>query len=444
MRIPIPAIAMGVCLMPVAAWGVDWSVQSTATETVELNDNQFLATSPAGGTVSSFSTVTEKAEARTPTSKFDFTSDVSYRKYWGPGAASLPLTDNLTYGFNAHYELAGKTAPDRTYVEADFKQQSSAFALLNELGILSNITGVIDRLTFSGGADRTLSARDTVGLSASSTNTSYEPGGAGTAFQDTNASAVWRHRLTSLTSLTASSGGEWLSYDNSFATNVLILRNQAGIDTNPTPLLSFHGSAGAAYVQTIKGIGTVPTNSLNGSYVFTPAGNGGIDVTTSSGSFVGILSGSNVMVPISSASVGFIGDMLLTYKALKTTTFTLSASQSIGPSIVGSLFELSTVRAGVVQTINAASSLTFAADVSRSAAGTTTHFASGSVSYSYKWARAWTASATYRYLHRFQATGTTTIDPITNTPVAAGLGPASSNSLVFTVSRNFTDLGHTE
>jgi len=135
--------------------------------------------------------------------------------------------------------------------------------------------------------------------------------------------------------------------------------------------------------------------------------------------------------------------MLLTYKPLKTTTFTLTASQSIGPSIVGSLFETSTVRGSVTQTINAASSLTVAADISRSLSTTTTDFASASVSYSYQWARAWSASLTYRFLHRFEASGTTTIDPITNTPVSAGIAPASSNSLVFTVSRNFTDLGHT-
>lgn len=442
MKIPISAIVIGTCLMPAAAWAVDWSVQSTATETIELNDNQFLATSPAGGTVSSYSSISERAEARTPTTKFDFTSDASYRKYWGPGAAGLPLTDNLAYGFNAHYELAGKNAPDRTWVEADFRQQNSAFALLNQLGILTNITGAIDRLTFSGGADHSLTARDTVSLFATSTKTSYEPPSAGTAFQDTNANAVWRRRLTSLTSFTVSTGAEWLSYSNAFNTNVLILRNQAGLDSSLTPLLSFHGSAGAAYVQTIRGIGTAPPLP-SGSFLLGPAGHGDVAVLVPPGLFE-VLPAPGSPIAISPASLGFVGDLLLTYKPLKTTTVTLAASQTIGPSIVGSLFQLSTVRASVLQNINAASSVTVAADVSRTTAGTTTDFASASVSYSYQWVRAWTASVTYRYLHRFQATGgTTTVDPITNTPTTAGLGPASANSLMFTVSRNFADLGHT-
>lgn len=441
MKIPISAIAIGTCLMPAAAWAVDWSVQSTATETIELNDNQFLATSPSGGTVSSFSSISEKAEARTPTTKFDFTSDASYRKYWGPGAAGLPLTDNLAYGFNAHYELAGKNAPDRTWVEADFKQQNSAFALLNELGILANITGAIDRLTFSGGLDHSLTAHDTVSLFASSTKTSYEPGNAGTAFQDTNANAIWRRRLTSLTSFTVSSGAEWLSYSNAFNSNVLILRNQAGIDTTLTPLLSVHGSAGAAYVKTINGIGSA-TALPSGSFVLASVGHGDVAVLEPPG-IVEIVPLPGSPVAIQTASIGFVGDLLVTYKPVKATTVTLAASQTIGPSLVGSLFQLSTVRASVLQNINAASSITVAADISRSTAGTVTDFASGSVSYNYLWTRAWTASVTYRYLHRFQATGTTTIDPITNTPTTAGLGPASSNSLVVTVSRNFTDLGHT-
>jgi len=441
-KIPLPAIAMGMCLMPGAAWGVDWSVQSTASETVELNDNQFLATSPAGGTVSSYSAISEKAEARTATSKFDFTSDASFRKYWGPGAAGLPLTDNLAYGFNAHYELAGKIVPDRTWVEADFKQQSSAFALLSQLGILTNVTGAIDRLTFSGGADRSLTARDALVTSASSTKTFYEPGSAGTPFQDTNANALWRHRLTSLSSFTVSSGGEWLSYGNAFGTNVLILRNQAGIDTTPSPLLTFHASAGASYVRTVNGIGTAPPLP-SGSFLLGSAGNGDVAILAPPG-IVEIVPIPGSSIPISTASVGFIGDMLLSYKPLKSTTLTLTASQSIGPSILGSLFEMSTVRTSVMQNINAASSITVAADLSRSISTTSTNFASASVSYSYQWTRAWSSSVTYRFLHRFQASGTATIDPITNTPTSAGLGPASSNSLVFTVSRNFTDLGHTD
>lgn len=445
MKIPIPAIAIGICLTPAAAWAVDWSVQSTATEKIELNDNQFVSVNPTGPTVNSYSSASEKAEARTSDSKFDFTSDASYRKYWGPGTEGIPITSNLMYGFNAHYEIEGKTLPNRTWVEAGYTSQSTAFALLNELGIVNNVAGALDRLTFSGGAERALTARDTLSLFASSTRTTFDPSGGGTPFQDTNGNVNWSHRVNSQLSLTASSGAEWLSYANTFGSNVVILRNQAGIDATPTPLLSFHSSAGAAYVQTMNGIGTIPASSLVGTFVLTPAGGGGFDVTTPSGSFVGILGGSTVTVPIASASLGFIGDMLVTYKPLKETTFTLSAQQSIGPSVVGSLIQSSTVRASVMQNINSKTSITVAADITRNVAGISTDFTSASVSYTYQLARAWSASVTYRYLHRFETSGgASTTDAITNTPTVIGIGAASSNSLVMSLTRSFTDLGHTD
>ena len=85
------AIAVSVCLgmAPSAAFAVDWSIKSSLSESVELNDNQFLRTPPAGS-VGSYSTITANAEALTPTSKFDFDSDGTYRKYWGPGTEGLP------------------------------------------------------------------------------------------------------------------------------------------------------------------------------------------------------------------------------------------------------------------------------------------------------------------------------------------------------------------
>jgi hypothetical protein len=51
------------------------------------------------------------------------------------------------------------------------------------------------------------------------------------------------------------------------------------------------------------------------------------------------------------------------------------------------------------------------------------------------------AQLTYRYQHRFASTGgTTTIDPITNTPTVSGTGPADSHSVMLVVSHNFTVL----
>ncbi|SHH50515.1 hypothetical protein [Bradyrhizobium erythrophlei] len=406
MRKTAAAASILLCLVPPAARAVDWSLRSTASETVELNNNLFLSPAPIGGTLGSYSTISANAEARTPTSKFDFDSYVNYNKYFGPGASTLPDTENLSYGFKGHYETFGKNNSDRNYLDAGYTSQSAAFALLGQLGVLTNVVGSLNTFNFGGGIDRSLSALDTVSLSARSTLTSYDPPSAGTAFTDTSANASWSHRLSSLTSITASSNAEWLAFNNASSTNIMILRNQGGFDTSLSPLLSFHGMWGAANVQTEN----------NG---------------------VGAVSGS---------ATGLIYDMLLTYKALKNTTFTVAAFQSVGPTAIGSLVQTTSVRAGVSHAINSVSSVTFSADEFQTTSTTTGQFASASVSYSRTLARDWTAAITYRYLHSFGTTGgTVAITPIIGgLPVVSTIGAASSNSIVVVVSKSTTLLAHTE
>jgi hypothetical protein len=408
-RTTAAAASMLLCLVPPAAWAVDWSLRSTESETVALDSNMFLSPNPIGGTLGSFSTISANAEARTPTSKFDFDSYVNYNKYFGPGASTLPETENLAYGFKGHYETYGKNNSDRTYLDAGYNSSSAAFALLSQLGVLTNVVGALNTLNFGGGLDRSLGALDTVSLSARSTLSSYEPPSAGTAFTDTSANASWNHRLGSLTTITASSNAEWLAYNSAFSTNIMIQRNQAGFDTSLSPLLSFHGMWGAAYVQTQ---------------------NGGI-------------------APTSASATGLIYDMLLTYKALKNTTFTVAAFQSVGPTAIGSLVESTAVRASVNHVINSVSSVTFSADEFQNTSPGTgqSQFASASVSYSRALAKDWTAAITYRYLHNFGTTGATTtaLTPIVGgLPVISTLGAASSSSLVVVISRSSTLLAHTE
>jgi len=389
-------------------------VRSTASETVEANDNQFLRTLPAW-TISSYSTLAATAEARTTTSKFDFDSNVNFRKYWGPGAEGLPQTENLSYSFRGAYETYGKNGFDRNFVESSFSQQSSAFSLLNELGLLTPVKGAVDRLTFRGGIDRALNAQDSISLSGQSTRTFYEPSSAGTAFTDTVATGLWRHRVSAIAALNVSSSAEWLSYENALGTNTLILRNQGGIDLEMSPLLSFRGNFGAANVITENGINPLATNAIGSSNR-----------------------------ALSSSSIGFITDVLVTYKAMKSTTFTLAATQSIGPTITGSLFKTSSVRAGMNYIINSRSSVSLGADVNRSTSTNTTEFASASISYSYQLAREWTAQLSYRHLHRFASTGTASVDPTTGTPILSGSGPVDSNSFVVVVSKSTTILPHSD
>src|SRR5260370_27081201 len=149
-------------------------------------------------------------------SKFHYDSYVNYNKYWGPGASILPETENLSYGFKGHYETFGKNSSDRNYLDAGFSQSSAAFALLGQLGVTTNVVGAIDTLNFSGGLDRSLSALDTVNLSARSTLTSYEPPSGGIALTDTSANASLSHRLRSLPTITTASNTKSLASLHTF------------------------------------------------------------------------------------------------------------------------------------------------------------------------------------------------------------------------------------
>jgi hypothetical protein len=394
---------------PALAW--DWSLSSTLSETLELNDNQYMRTMLAGGTLGSYSTVTANALARTPTSRILLDGDVSYRKYWGPGTEGTQ-TESVGGGVHAHYETWGKDNTDRNYLDVNWRRQNTQLAVLGELGFATTAHGDIDRTTVRGGIERSISALDFVSFSAGSTLTTYDPHSGGTAFTDSSANATWRRRLNPTTSLTASSEFEWLNFDSTPAATLMLLRNTAGVDMTLSPLWSFRASAGVVYVNADQSAATVSPlgPSLPGTAL------------SSSGS-----------------ATDFIADMFLSYKMLKNTTLTLSGGQTVAPSIIGTLVKLTSARAGVTRQINDWSTISFAADASRQiASGTTSEFFSGSASYGYVIARDWNASLTYRYLHRLASTGGTLLfDPVTGLPIS-GTGPASSNSLMMVVTKNTT------
>jgi hypothetical protein len=396
-------------LSPSAAFAFDWSIKSTESETLELNSNQFLRTSPAAS-IGSYTALSANAEARTPTSKFDFDGDGTYKKYWGPGVEGL-ASEYLSYGFKARYEQTEKTKFDREFLEASWRQQSTSLALLNDLGVATKASGFIDKLTAIGGIDRSVTAIDNLNLFATSTRTSYEPSSGGTPFTDTLARGAWRHNFSPITAGTISSEVELLNFDNALKTRIQIYRNQVGIDGTLSSVLSFRGNVGAAYLLT----------------------EGGANPLASTGPPRSALSGS-------SSLTDWIGDAILTYRMLRNTTVTLNASQSIAPSVVGSLFKRDSIVAGLSHTINSWSTLSFSASANRQTSTTTTDFASASATYSYSFTRKLSAQFTYRYQHRFASAGAAIFDPITGTPTVSGTGPADSHSVMMVVSHHYTVL----
>jgi hypothetical protein len=399
---------LGLSPAPALAW--DWALSSTLSETVELNDNQFMRTMLAGGTLNSYSTVTANALARTATSRFTLDANVGYQKFWGPGTDGIPQTESNSAGVNAHYETWGKNNDDKNYLDGSFRQSSTLVAVLGDLGLATAAHGNIDQTSLGGGIRRSVSALDTISLSANSTLTTYEPSSGGTAFSDSSASASWSHRISPLTTLSATSQFEWLNYDTRPVSNLMIVRNTGGFETTLSQLLSYGGSIGVVY-----------TSAQNGSNAVIP--------------FSPFLA-----TPLASGStVGFIADAHAIYRIMKNTTLNLLAGQSVAPSVIGSLTKRTFIHAGLTQIINARSSVSLAADASRqSLSGPSYDFIGGSVSYSYQLAREWNSSLTYRYLHRTASTGGTLLfDPVTGLPIS-GAAPASSNSIMAVLSKSTT------
>jgi hypothetical protein len=275
--------------------------------------------------------------------------------------------------------------------------------------VTANVHGDIDKTLVGGGIQRSLSALDTISVSATSALTTYTPSSGGTEFTDTSVTTSWRHRISPLTTLNATSQVEWLNYETSPFTNLYILRETAGFETTLSSLLSYGANAGVAYSDMQVG-----NSSPLGPTVTPPT------------PFTG------------GSTVGFIGDAHAIYKILKNTTLNLIAGETVAPSVVGTLTQRIYLHAGLIQTINDRSSIAFAGEASRQTSfGTTNDFLSASVSYSYILARDWNSSLTYRYTHRTATTGGTLLDPVTGLPTSFQ-GPADSNSIMMVVSKRAT------
>lgn len=406
------AIAVSACIgmASTAAFAADWSLRTSQIETIDASDNLFLRTTPAAA-VGSYSTLTANAEALMPTSRFNIDVDGNYRKFWGPGAEGVP--ESLGWGTHARYEHNEKQRGDREYLDMNFRQSSAAFALLNEFGVITNTKGFLNRLSLTGGIDRSITALDTLSFMASATRTAYDPPGGGTPFNDVLARGAWGHRLDALTSINASSEFEQLTFENAQNSQIQIYRNQIGFDATLSPVLSFRATAGPIYILTAGGLN--PLSGVQGA------------TTPTSGS---------------AALLDWIGNAALTYRVLKNTTLAVSAAQSVSASVVGSLYKTDSIGATLSHTINSVSTLSFSASATRSTSTATTDFASASVTYGHQLTRDLNAQLTYRYQHRFATSGGSAIDPITGTPTLAGNGPASANSIMVVISHNYVVLPH--
>ena len=387
------------------ASGYDWSIKGTLSEAVELNDNQFLRSMLAGGSLGSYSSVAATAEARTPESKFNLTSDGTYRKYYGPGVDGLP-SEYINYGFRAYYERFGKVVGDRQFAEATYGQQSAALAVFNSLGLPNNASGFINQSTARVGWDQTLTSRDFVSVGLKSIYTDFDPANAGIPFTDVIAAGTWKHRLSPTVTLVSGTEVEQLHFQNVFGTNVLIVRGLTGAEAELSPLFSVKASVGGSFLQIQDG-------------------------------FVSLASPNLPPISGSSSTVDWLANVRLTYRLTNTANIYLDANRTVGPSVIGSILTQSTIRSGINYDINSRNLLAIFAEYTRLQSPNTTDFVSANIVLANQITRTWTGKIAYRFIHRFTTTGSAFVDPTTGGPIVNGLGPANSNSILFVLSKSF-------
>ena len=66
------------------AHAVDWKINSSLSESVDISDNRKMAINPPGTSYSSVSSLMFDARALTPSSLFALVGNLNYRAYGGP------------------------------------------------------------------------------------------------------------------------------------------------------------------------------------------------------------------------------------------------------------------------------------------------------------------------------------------------------------------------
>jgi hypothetical protein len=399
-----------------SAHAVEWSINSTLIEALELSDNPFMATVPRAA-LGSTTTVLGNVTGQTKVSRFDFDGAFTYRKYWGPAAdVGGSLSETNSNSLRAHYEYFGKVPGEKAFIDASWQRSATSLSIFNDFGIPSAASGDVHTTTLLGGFSRALTTTDLWTSTARATTTFFEPEAAGVQYYDFSISNFYRHQSNSTSALTAQSEVEYLKYDNATRTSIILARLMAGVDLKPFKTVSFVATAGATTVIVDQGAtAVVPATPLA-----IPAGQG--------------------------VATGFVFDATLTWAFLPTAELTLAGGRGVGPSTFGSLIQREYASAAVRYAVNPRDSLTTRIDLSRQGiGGSQADFLSASSTYSTILLRDWTLDLTYRYQHRGATSGpgTLTLDPLTGIPIllaGTGNGSASSNTFLFVLSHRLVIL----
>jgi hypothetical protein len=352
-----------------SASAVDLRVRTELGQTLEINDNRNLSNPSLGFTYAPVSSLLLDVLARTPTMRFEASGNLNYRTYFGPGAV------NTLNGLDKDAQARiTKTTKLTTYdIGASYSQRDATSAQLDDTGF-ATVSGDIITYALNGGLRHQFGPRDTFAFSARGSSVSFSSP-TQSPYDDFTSTAIWTRRANRALDLNA-----LVNYylQDRATSDITIWKATGGVNARLSPRLTLVGSAGAAFLNAVASSGAIPL----------PLG------SSSSGS-----------------AVGWIGDILVSYRLRITTRVSVAAARSIAPDSLGNIQSRDTINAVWTEEVNRRSALTFATGLSRSGGGGgggggigsssgTSEFFNASASYAYRLTPEIYSNIAYRYAQR--------------------------------------------
>jgi hypothetical protein len=366
-----------------SAGAVDLRLRSTLSESFEINDNRLMQPVSPGPSYNSISSLVFSADALAPTARLNVNTDLAYRAYAGPGEENS--RNVLDRGATARFEKLQKLT---TYnVSASWREFETAAVQLEETGI-ATLAGSTVSTSVGAGLRHQLNPRDTIAWQTTWSSTA--PQGA-TTTESLTSNIDLVHRATALIDVNPSLSVQQLNYSG--GAEVMFLLAKFGMFVRPIRRLSVRGSVGAAYVDADSG--DTPT--------ITPTGR----------------------LPAGGTELDWVADVVVSYELSRRMRLGLNAARTTGPNTFGEFSKTETVGASLFYEVNRESSVSFAGSFTEQtfSGGTPSELLAGSVGYSYRLAREWSARTSYRFTQRRSATTS-----------------AQSNAVLFAVTRDYVVL----
>jgi len=391
------------------AFAAEVSIKGNINQRYDTSDNYFLVQSPTGVTVKSTTSGTFNFLAQTLDTSYLLNTNASYFKYLGPGADDA---GSLTSGTPASTTFSiNHTANELTAFNfvSSWSRADVATTNLAQTGVATG-SGSTNTFLVGGGITHDLSRIDTINWTVNATTTTFtDP--SSTPYNDYTSSISWNRTLTPTTNWVNSVSFDWFDQDDPAKSQRLFWRATTGARSQVSPRLSVYGNIGLVFVNSYQ---KNPTQSA------TPV----------------IPSTSVPFQPIVGAGTGWVGDVGLSYRLLKTTSISFNAANSIIPTLGGALQQNFSFGGALNHEINSLSNVSFTAQFSMTNAssqasqfaattGGSSEFFSASVNYGYKLTRDWYSNLSYTYLQRNDSTGT-----------------VSANMVFVSLSYDFTLLGN--